>query len=129
MKDDFNEMQSLRVDGEDIEGKQGFEHACQHGNQFFPKVDIVAIDDSQDVVPLLRVACMHQVRENTHAVNAQILSKEADVVIDVPIHTRPHVLEDPFMDLKDSFMAFLRHNWVGALVQSLGEEDLISDVG
>ena len=33
------------------------------------------------------------------------------------------------MDLQDSLMALLRDDGVGALIQSLGEEDLISDVG
>lgn len=129
VQDDLNEMEGLRVDGERVEGEERLEHACQHGDQFFPEVEVVAIDDPQDVVPLLGVAGVHQVRQDAHAVNAQILSKQPNVVIDVAVHTRPHILENTLVDLEDSFVALLRDDGVGALIQPLGEEDLISDVG
>ena len=80
-------------------------------------------------MPLLGIAGVHQMREDAYAVNPQILGEQTDVIVDVPIHARPHVLEDPLVDLEDGLVALLRDNWVGALVQSLRKQDLVGDVG
>lgn len=72
---------------------------------------------------------MNEVREDAHTVDSQVLSEQFYVVIDIAFHAQLHVFEQALVNSENALVDLLGENRVHALVESLREEDLISDEG
>jgi hypothetical protein len=70
-----------------------------------------------------------EVREHAYAVYPEVFSKELNIVVDIAINANTHVLEESLVNVEHSLMYFFWKDGIHALIEPLGEEDLVSDEG